>query len=56
MSGTELTSPQGLMEGSFTMAEVEKTTASARVGDALDAFDNDEQCFELKVAPFFLKS
>lgn len=56
MSGTEITSETGQMEGSFDMAVVEKGTKSARVGDDLDAFEVKNNHFELQVAPFQLIS
>jgi len=50
MSGTELSSKHGSMEGRFTMAEVERGTAPGRVGDELDAFCLEEDAlFDLKV-------
>lgn len=54
MSGTEITSPIGYMDGSFEMVQVDKDTKSARVGDDLDAFEDTKGHFQLKVEPFQL--
>jgi hypothetical protein len=57
MSGCDLSTPTGSMEGCFHMASVEQTTESAQVGDPVEALlwkSNDERKFEVTVAPFGL--
>jgi hypothetical protein len=58
MSGAELSTPSGTMEGCFHMASVDmQTTESARVGEdvaALQWKSNDERKFEMPVGKFGL--
>ena len=58
MSGCELSTPTGSMEGCFHMASVDvKTTQSAQVGDHVEALiwhSNHPQKFVTPVRPFGL--
>lgn len=58
MSGAELSTPIGTMEGCFHMASVDmQTTYSAHVGEdvaALQWKSNDERKFETRVGKFGL--
>jgi hypothetical protein len=58
MSGAELSTPNGSMEGCFHLASVDKqTTDSAHVGDEVEALkwkSNDERRFEIPVGKFGL--
>lgn len=55
MSGCELSTVTGTMSGCFHMAEVEKDTKSAQVGDPIGAFDlPKENHFEMQVLPLQL--
>lgn len=58
MSGAELSTPTGTMEGCFHMAIVDmQTTESAHVGDEVEALkwkSNDERKFEMPVEKFGL--
>lgn len=58
MSGTDLSTPTGSMEGCFHMASVDmQTTESAQVGDHVEALlwkSNDERKFEVSIRPFGL--
>jgi hypothetical protein len=58
MSGTDLSTTTGSMEGCFHMASVDmQTTESAQVGDHVEALlwkSNDERKFEVSIRPFGL--
>ena len=58
MSGAELSTPTGTMEGCFHMASVDmQTTESAQVGEDVAAFQwksNDKRKFEMPVGIFGL--
>mmetsp|Transcript_8403 Transcript_8403/g.15863 ORF Transcript_8403/g.15863 Transcript_8403/m.15863 type:complete len:374 (+) Transcript_8403:107-1228(+) len=57
MSGCDLKTPRGTMTGSLHMALVDDDTASAQVGDPVDALHAPkEKLFELPVQPFRLIS
>ncbi len=55
MSGCELATVEGHMEGSFHMASVDRYTTSAQVGDPVEAFKLPaDRRFKLPVEPFKL--
>ena len=56
MSGADISTPTGAMEGAFHMAVVDmQTTHSAHIGDDVDALkwkSDDERLFDMPVARF----
>jgi hypothetical protein len=56
ISGAEIGTPTGFMEGAFHMAIVDpEKTESGSIGESVDALlwkENDERKFEAKVAEF----
>ena len=54
MSGTPLTTTEGVMEGYFYMARVPPETPYAKTGDTVAAHDRHEDHFRVPVAPFVL--
>lgn len=56
MSGCEIATRTGLLSGSFYMAQVDESTQSAMVGDAVEALEMEKGKFEMPVGPFSLVS
>ena len=60
MSGADISTHKGAMEGCFHMALVDdETTDSAHVGDPVEALSwksNDERIFEMPVGRFGLRA
>ena len=58
MSGAEIATPSGFMEGCFHMASVDmQKTDSAHIGDQVESLhwkSNDERIFEMPVGRFGL--
>ena len=55
MSGCELETPKGTMEGSFHLAKVPSDTPSAMIGNTIPAFSSPDK-FEVPVKPFPLEA